>query len=78
MIPIVSDIIYKNLVVCSPENYRLCRARYPNKNVHVSPWCPNKCLYYFNRAGKMRRLELADGSVWESYRLLRKGLVQLS
>jgi len=56
----------KNYIITSFKNADYCKAHYPNKTVEVSVYCPNDDIFYFNRQGKIRRIDLKDKSIWQS------------
>lgn len=57
---------YKNVIICSYKNCATIKAKFPNKRVAPDMYCPDKWLYYVNRAGEVRHYLMESGVLYDA------------
>ena len=52
-------------LLCAYKNFESLKIHYPLRDVIADRYCPNDEFYYWNKNGRLRRVEVSNGSIWE-------------
>jgi len=58
----------KRFVVTSYKNLAYAKEKYKNRQVEADIHCPQDELYYIDKFGHFKLVDISDGSVWDYIR----------